>query len=49
MNDSKEKASWMGDVEICDYYLTRAEAEKIAKEYKAVYGFDDAITKEVTA
>ena len=38
-NDSAHTV-WVGGVEVNDYLLTKSEAEKLAKQYKAD-GYDD--------
>lgn len=42
----KNRVVWVGGVEVNDYYLTLAEANKLADEYKAD-GYDDVIIEEV--
>lgn len=37
---------WVGGVEVNNYYLNRAEAERLAEEYRGC-GYDDVIIEEV--
>ena len=37
---------WVGGIEVNDYYLTKEEAERLAREYKAE-GYDDVQIERV--
>lgn len=42
----KKYSVWVGGCEVNDYYLTKAEAEDLAEEYKED-GYDDVFIEEV--
>lgn len=39
---------WVGGVEVCDYYLPKIHAQKLAQEY-IDDGYNDVLMEKVTA
>jgi hypothetical protein len=37
---------WVGGVEVNDFYLTKEQAEALAKQYEAG-GYDDVVVEEI--
>jgi len=46
MNSEKNYSVWIGGVEVNDYFLTKKEAEEIAKIYRQK-GYEDIVIEKI--